>query len=131
MTLTYVENVGPTQFFLRQFLRRGRSDMAPYLVGVNFQPGVIDTPMEEWKPRRSTRTSITTEAAVNEESRPAGSSCRPRFSPRLTSPKIVTSYGTAPVVTDGPLQEFKERVAGYQIDVEPKERALEIAVGSP
>jgi hypothetical protein len=34
----------------------------------------------------------------------------------------------APVVTDGPFQEFKEWVAGYQIvDVDSEERALEIA----
>jgi hypothetical protein len=32
------------------------------------------------------------------------------------------------VVTDGPFQEFKEWVAGYQIvDVESEERAIEIA----
>ena len=32
------------------------------------------------------------------------------------------------MVTDGPFQEFKEWVAGYQIvDVESEERALEIA----
>jgi hypothetical protein len=42
--------------------------------------------------------------------------------------KIVTSNGTVPVVTDGPFQEFKEWVAGYQIvDVESEERAVEIA----
>ena len=35
---------------------------------------------------------------------------------------------TAPVVTDGPFQEFKEWVAGYQIvDVESEARAIEIA----
>ena len=49
----------------------------------------------------------------------------------LTGPdlaKIVTSDGTAPVVTDGPFQEFKEWLAGFQIvDVESEERALEIA----
>jgi len=49
----------------------------------------------------------------------------------LTPPdlaKVVTSNGTAPVVTDGPFQEFKEWVAGYQIvDVDSEERALEIA----
>jgi hypothetical protein len=41
----------------------------------------------------------------------------------------VTSDGVnAPVVTDGPFQEFKEWVAGYQIvDVESEERAIEIA----
>jgi hypothetical protein len=43
--------------------------------------------------------------------------------------KIVTSDGLgAPVVTDGPFQEFKEWVAGYQIvDVESEARAIEIA----
>ena len=50
----------------------------------------------------------------------------------LTGPdlaKIVTSDGrTAPVVTDGPFQEFKEWIAGFQIvDVESEERAIEIA----
>ena len=43
--------------------------------------------------------------------------------------KIVASDGvSAPVVTDGPFQEFKEWLAGYQIfDVESEERAIEIA----
>jgi hypothetical protein len=43
--------------------------------------------------------------------------------------KIVTFDGvTTPVVTDGPFQEFKEWVAGYQIvDVESEARAIEIA----
>ena len=50
----------------------------------------------------------------------------------LTGPdlaKIVTSDGrTAPVVTDGPFQEFKEWIAGFQIvDVESEARAIEIA----
>src|SRR5678816_3373381 len=41
---------------------------------------------------------------------------------------VVTSDGTAPVITDGPFQEFKEWLAGYQIvDVENEARALEIA----
>ena len=35
---------------------------------------------------------------------------------------------TAPVVTDGPFQEFKEWIAGYQIvDVDSEARAIEIA----
>src|SRR5204863_4857017 len=49
----------------------------------------------------------------------------------LTGPdlaKIVTSDGTAPVVTDGPFQEFKEWLAGFQVvDVDSEARALEIA----
>ena len=40
----------------------------------------------------------------------------------------MTSDGTAPVVTDGPFQEFKEWLAGYQIvDVDSEARAIEIA----
>src|SRR5262245_31818640 len=50
----------------------------------------------------------------------------------LTGPdlaKVVTYDGvTAPVVTDGPFQEFKEWIAGYQIvDVDSEARAIEIA----
>ena len=43
--------------------------------------------------------------------------------------KVVTSDGvTAPVVTDGPFQEFKEWIAGFQIvDVDSEARAIEIA----
>jgi hypothetical protein len=42
--------------------------------------------------------------------------------------KIVTSDGAAPVVTDGPFQEFKEWLAGFQVvDVASVERAYEIA----
>jgi hypothetical protein len=42
--------------------------------------------------------------------------------------KVVTSDGASPVVTDGPFQEFKEWVAGYEIvDVDSEARAIEIA----
>jgi hypothetical protein len=43
--------------------------------------------------------------------------------------KIVTFDGeSAPVVTDGPFQEFKEWIAGYQIvDVDSEARAIEVA----
>ena len=38
------------------------------------------------------------------------------------------SDGGAPVVTDGPFQEFKEWLAGFQIvEVDSEERAIEIA----
>jgi hypothetical protein len=40
----------------------------------------------------------------------------------------VTSNGSETLITDGPFQEFKEWLAGYQIvDVESEERAIEIA----
>jgi len=101
--------------------------MARYLLGVNFQPGVVDTPMEEWKPEEID-AHLNYYRALNKELTASGELVQTEI---LTGPdlaKIVTSDGTAPVVTDGPFQEFKEWLAGYQIfDVESEERALEIA----
>jgi hypothetical protein len=106
--------------------KRG-SDMARYLLGVNFHPGVVDTPIEEWKPEEIT-AHMDYYRALNSELRESGELAGGEI---LTPPdlaKIVTSDGTAPVVTDGPFQEFKEWLAGYQIvDVDSEERALEIA----
>ena len=99
-----------------------------YLLGVTFEPGVVDTPMEEWKPeeieahldyyRASPRSFSTAESASQSEI---------LVGPDLA--KIVTWDGmSAAVVTDGPFQEFKEWLAGFQIfDVESEERAIEIA----
>lgn len=101
--------------------------MTRYLLAVNFQPGVIDTPMEEWKPEEI-QAHLDHYAALHRELVDRGELVQSEV---LTGPdlaKIVTSDGTAPVVTDGPFQEFKEWLAGYQIvDVESEERALEIA----
>ena len=101
--------------------------MARYLLGVNFQPGVIDTPMEEWTPEEID-AHLNYYRELNKELTASGELVQTEI---LTGPdlaKIVTSDGTAPVVTDGPFQEFKEWLAGYQIfDVESEERALEIA----
>jgi hypothetical protein len=101
--------------------------MARYLLGVDFQPGVIDTPMEEWKPEEID-AHFDYYRTLNAELTASGELVQTEI---LTGPdlaKIVTSDGTAPVVTDGPFQEFKEWLAGYQIfDVESEERALEIA----
>ena len=101
--------------------------MPKYMLIVNFEGGVVDTPMEEWKPEevdahldyyRQLHKELVANAEVVESEALAG--------PDLA--KIVTSDGTAPVITDGPFQEFKEWLAGYQIvDVENEARALEIA----
>ena len=101
--------------------------MPKYMLIVNFEGGVVDTPMEEWKPEevdahldyyRELHKELVANAEVVESEALAG--------PDLA--KIVTSDGTAPVITDGPFQEFKEWLAGYQIvDVESEERAIEIA----
>jgi len=102
--------------------------MPKFLLAVNFEGGVIDTPMEEWKPEEITAHLDYYKALHNElvaSGELAGSEVL--AGPDLA--KIVTSDGaTAPVVTDGPFQEFKEWLAGYQIvDVESEARAIEIA----
>jgi hypothetical protein len=101
--------------------------MPKYLLAVNFEGGVVDTSMEEWKPEEI-EAHLDYYRALNRELEASGELLDTVI---LTPPdlaKIVTSNGTAPVVTDGPFQEFKEWVAGYQIvDVDSEERALEIA----
>ena len=101
--------------------------MAKYLIGVDFQPGTVDTPMSEWTPEE-VQAHLDYYGALNDELVARGELVDATI---LTGPdlaKIVRSDGGAPVVTDGPFQEFKEWVAGYQIvDVESEERALEIA----
>ena len=102
--------------------------MPRYVLIVNFEGGVCDTPMEEWKPEEVT-AHLDYYRALNNELRESGELVEVEA---LTGPdlaKIVTSDGaTAPVVTDGPFQEFKEWLAGYEIvDVESEERAVEIA----
>lgn len=102
--------------------------MARYLLAVNFEAGVVETPMEEWKPEE-VMAHLDYYRALHRELVTSGELVESEV---LTGPdlaKIVTSDGTsAPVVTDGPFQEFKEWLAGYQIvDVPTEERALEIA----
>jgi hypothetical protein len=102
--------------------------MTRYLIGVTFEPGVDDKPMEEWKPEEI-QAHLDYYVALNRELKASGELVGGEV---LTGPDlamIVTSDGsTAPVVTDGPFAEFKEWLAGYQIvDVESVARAIEIA----
>ena len=102
--------------------------MARYLLGVDFNAGVVDTPMEEWKPEEI-QAHLDYYGALHQELVDSGELVDTTI---LTGPdlaRIVTSDGmTAPVVTDGPFQEFKEWLAGFQIvDVESEARAIEIA----
>ena len=102
--------------------------MTRYLLAVTFEPGVIETPMEEWKAEEVT-AHLEYYGALNDELVESGELVESTI---LTGPdlaKIVTFDGaTAPVVTDGPFQEFKEWIAGYQIvDVESEDRVIEIA----
>jgi hypothetical protein len=102
--------------------------MARYLIGVNFTPGADETPMEEWT-RDEVAAHLNYYEVLHRELVASGELVQSTI---LTGPdlaKIVRSDGAgAPVVTDGPFQEFKEWLAGYQIvDVESDERAIEIA----
>jgi hypothetical protein len=76
------------------------------LLAVNFEGGVIDTPVEEWKPEEIT-AHLDYYKALHEELVSSGELVESQV---LTGPelaKIVTSGGvTAPVVTYGPFQEF-------------------------
>jgi len=101
--------------------------MTRYLLVVNFEGGVIETPMEEWKPEEVT-AHLGYYRALHRELVDSGELVESEVLAPPNLAKIVTSDGTAPVVTDGPFQEFKEWLAGYQIvDVESEERAIEIA----
>lgn len=102
--------------------------MTRYLLVTNFESGVDDTPIQEWRPEEVT-AHLDYYRALHRELVAGGELVESEV---LTGPdlaKIVTSDGTgAPVVTDGPFQEFKEWLAGYQIvDVDSEDRALEIA----
>lgn len=102
--------------------------MVRYLLGVNFEGGVVDTPMSEWEPEEIT-AHLDYYKALHKELVESGELVDSQV---LTGPelaKIVASDGVAaPVVTDGPFQEFKEWLAGFQIvEVSSEARAIEIA----
>ena len=102
--------------------------MARYLLIVTFEPGVVDSPMEEWQPEEIA-AHLDYYRALNDQLSESGELVDVTI---LTPPDAahvvrVDAAGDR-VVTDGPFQEFKEWIAGYQIvDVETEERALEIA----
>jgi hypothetical protein len=102
--------------------------MAKYLLIVDFQPGIAETTMEEWEPEEVT-AHLDYYRALHRALVESGELVESEVLAPPNLAKIVTSDGvSSPVVTDGPFQEFKEWVAGYQIvDVESEERALEIA----
>jgi hypothetical protein len=101
--------------------------MPRYLLVVNFEGGVVDTPMEEWEPEEIA-AHLDYYGAIRRELLASGEVVQSEVLSGPDLAKIVTSDGSAPVVTDGPFQEFKEWLAGFQIvDVESEERAIEIA----
>jgi hypothetical protein len=102
--------------------------MPKYLLAVNFEGGVVDTSMEEWKPEEI-EAHLDYYKALHRELVASGELVESEVLAPPDLAKIVSSDGiSAPVVTDGPFQEFKEWVAGYQIvDVDSEARAIEIA----
>ncbi len=102
--------------------------MTRYLLGVTFEPGVVETPMEEWKPEEI-EAHLDYYRALAKELLDSGERVASEILVGPDLAKIVTWDGmSAAVVTDGPFQEFKEWLAGFQIvDVESEERAIEIA----
>jgi hypothetical protein len=95
---------------------------------VDYNGGVIETPMTDWAPE-DIKAHMDCYRALIRELTDSGEMVEEQA---LTGPelaKVVTSDGVrAPVVTDGPFAEFKEMLAGYQlVDVESAERAIEIA----
>ena len=102
--------------------------MARYLLLVTFEPGVVDTPMEEWEPDEIT-AHLDYYRALNAQLVENGELVDATILTPPDAAHVVRSDGAGGrVVTDGPFQEFKEWVAGFQeIDVDSEERALEIA----
>ncbi|HEU4573208.1 MAG TPA: YciI family protein [Candidatus Limnocylindrales bacterium] len=102
--------------------------MPRYLLAVTFEPGVDETPLDEWKPEEID-AHLDYYRRLNDQLVESGELVGHTI---LTGPdvaKIVTSDGTGgAIVTDGPFTEFKEWFAGYQIvDVASEARAIEIA----
>jgi hypothetical protein len=102
--------------------------MTRYLLVVNFDGGAVPVPMEEWKPEEIT-AHLDYYKALHKELLSSGELVQSEVLAGPDLAKIVRSDGVrAPVVTDGPFQEFKEWLAGYEIvDVESEARAIEIA----
>ena len=101
--------------------------MPRYLLVVNFESGVVDTPMEEWEPEE-VAAHLDYYKALGKELVESGERVQSEVLAGPDLAKIVTSNGMETLVTDGPFQEFKEWLAGFQVvDVESEERAIEIA----
>jgi hypothetical protein len=102
--------------------------MPRFLLIVNYDDGVNDVPIDEWKPDEIT-AHMNYYEALNRDLIESGELVGGTIlaHPRLA--RIVRCDGSSPpVVTDGPFPESKEVVAGFQVvDVESEARAIEIA----
>ena len=102
--------------------------MPKYLLGVTFEPGADPSPMEEWSEAEVT-AHLDYYRRLNQALVDSGELVDHTILVGPDRTKIVRGDGAgAPVVTDGPFQEFKEWLAGFQIiEVADEARALEIA----
>jgi hypothetical protein len=101
--------------------------MARYLLIVDFQPGISKAPMEQWKPEE-VEAHLDYYRTLNRELIANGELVGGEILAGPDLAKVVRSNGKDTFVTDGPFQEFKEWIAGYQIvDVDSEARAIEIA----
>ena len=102
--------------------------MARYLLITTFEPGVVDSPMEEWEPEEVT-AHLDYYRALNDQLTASGELVDATILTPPDAARVVRADAAGGrVVTDGPFQEFKEWVAGFQVvDVDTEERALEIA----
>ena len=102
--------------------------MARYLLIVTFEPGVVDSPMEEWKPEEVT-AHLDYYRRLNQALVDSGELVDTTILVGPDRTKVVRGDGVgAPLVTDGPFPEFKEWLAGFQVvEVADEARALEIA----
>src|SRR5437867_4993847 len=82
-----------------------RREMPRYLLVVNFEGGVVDTPPQEWEPEEIA-AHLDYYKALHEELVASGELVDSEVLAGPDLAKIVTSDGVAaPVVTDGPFQE--------------------------
>jgi hypothetical protein len=102
--------------------------MTKFLLIVDYQPGVIETPMTEWAPE-DVKAHMAYYNELNTELQANGELVQALALSWPEEAKSVTSDGkAAPVITDGPFVESKEMLAGFQmVDVDSLERAIEIA----
>jgi hypothetical protein len=102
--------------------------MTKFLLIVDYQPGVIDTPMTEWAPE-DVKAHMAYYNDLNNELLANGELIEALALSWPEEAKSVRSDGkAAPVITDGPFVESKEMLAGFQmVEVDTLDRALEIA----
>ena len=102
--------------------------MPKFLLIVNYDDGVNEVPMDDWRPEEIT-AHMNYYEALNRDLIESGELVGGTIlaHPRLA--RIVRCDGASPpMVTDGPFPESKEVVAGFQVvDVESEARAIEIA----